>query len=172
MPRYHVLTIGDAYDFGAIGDAGATSYVVTTSRDPLRVHATPGTNTPAIGLLAKGSTVTATGEIAQADGQSFARVLHPTLKVYGWSDLRYLAAADSPAEQAAKQAEADAAQASADAIATSTSAPTPAQTLPTPPKPAGVTPAQVTVSASVGGWTIAALVAAAAAIWYVSRDKK
>lgn len=164
MPRYHVLSIGDAYDFGA---ATATAYTVVTARDPLRVHATPGTNTPSIGLLARGSTVEGTGKTAQADGQTFAEVLHPTLNKYGWADLRYLATVGNTAEQLAKQNEADSAQIVADAAAGGQPAP-----LAQGAKPAGLTPAQLSVSASVGGWTILAIVAAVGAVWYVSRDKR
>lgn len=152
--RYNVMTIGDAYNFGAISGAGP-NYVVTTARDPLRVHTGPATAAPTKGLLARGSTVESTGnnEIA-ADGGYWIEVLHPTLGT-GWSDGRYLADATQPAAIAQSQSANAAAQAAADA------------------KNPGVVNVSIPPSkAASSPWMLIGIAAAVGAIWYVSRDKR
>lgn len=183
MPRqYPVFSIGDVYDFGSL--VGTTSdvavYRVVTARDPLRIHTTPGANTPAIGLVAPGTLVQASGKIESAGGLDYAEVQHPTLGAYGWADLRYLASATDANAIAEKQAINNAAQAVLDAgkaaspsapSTSSSSAPTPSP-LPAPqPQPSGISRTQFQASASLGGWTIVGVVAIAAAVYYVSRKR-
>lgn len=175
MPRqYPVFSIGDVYDFGSLagGASDVAVYRVVTAKDPLRIHTTPGANTPAIGLVAPGTLVQASGKIESAGGLDYAEVQHPTIGAYGWADLRYLASATDANAIAEKQAINNAAQAVLDAgKAASSSAPTPSP-LPAPqPQPSGISRTQFQASASLGGWTIVGVVAIAAAVYYVSRKR-
>lgn len=175
MPRhYPVLTIGDVFDFGSLSGASDVAiYTVVTARDPLRIHTTPGSSTPAIGLVAKGSSVEASGRIQSAEGRDYAEVKHPTIGAFGWADLRYLAPAMDAAAIAEKLAVNSAAQAVLDQSAPSGPSPSPSPTpSPSPAPSGGLTRTQFQVSGSLGGWTIVGLAAVVAAIWYVSRDKK
>jgi len=96
--------------------ANPTSYIVTTSKDPLRVWVSPGSST-ILGLLSKGLVVSATGNITKAsNGLTYAEIIMPNVGSTvdgraGWAAAEYLADASSQADIADKQATADAAQA-------------------------------------------------------------
>ena len=74
---------------GPIRTGGPLGYTVQTQTDNLMVRSGPSTNFAVIGQFVKGSTVIATGRLADGSGMTWAEVKTPDGKL-GWSSTSYL----------------------------------------------------------------------------------
>jgi len=76
---------------GPTRSGGASAYVVATQSDPLNIRSGPSTGYAVIGMFDKGSTVKATGRLADGSGMTWAEVLTPSGQK-AWSSTTYLKA--------------------------------------------------------------------------------
>lgn len=76
---------------GKVRSGGATSYLVTTSTDPLNIRSGPGTSYAKIGEFDRTSTILATGNLVDAAGMTWAEVKTPDNNL-GWASTTYLTA--------------------------------------------------------------------------------
>jgi uncharacterized protein YgiM (DUF1202 family) len=79
---------------GTSRSGGPTGYTVQTQTDNLMVRSGPGVNYAVIGQFVKGSTVIATGNLADGSGMTWAEVKTPNGQT-GWSSTSYLTAIPS-----------------------------------------------------------------------------
>lgn len=85
---------------GPARSGGPLAYLVATQTDPLNIRTGPSTSFDIIGTFAKGSTVKATGRLADGSGMVWAEVITPTGQK-AWSSTTYLKPSSVKAAQVA-----------------------------------------------------------------------